>query len=444
MAEGIKHDIETLLSIKVDGIAGWTKAILGLPVAFASLGAGLAVFGGGSGIAKISEGIQTFNTAVGGRNFAQGVKEDIETLMSINIDGWEGYTKAIVGLPVAMGAIALGLAAFGGGAGVAKLSESLNIFNTAVGGRNFADGIKADITTLMSIFDVPEVTPARIAGFTASMLGITAGLTAFALGKTVNAVVDGADKGLAYFTKDATFAERIKNQVTTLISITDLTTGKNITEFVASMTAISGGILALTASEAIGTLADAGQKILGFFGVQSPFSKIMEIADKSVELDRAAVSLKSIAGALSDFGSIRISGDNLDFEGMAENLANAMPFLRRLSTGGIYDPFGPGNYDFGPEKGPGRGGLLDPDLNLDRLTEMMSAARNVVSGLSTPQGTPANSALPIVAPMLNQVGVGANGQPIYQIVVSSTGGNGQQTNIYTQSMDASQAAALVP
>ena len=99
------------------------------------------------------------------------------------------------------------------------------------------------------------------------------------------------------------------------------------------MGGLSAGILAFTASDALGTLADAGQKILGFFGVESPFQKIMDVAENADKLQDGARALRSIGRSLKSLNDISFDGDNFNMEEFAEDLKSAVPTIEKAVMG---------------------------------------------------------------------------------------------------------------
>jgi len=115
------------------------------------------------------------------------------------------------------------------------------------------------------------------------------------------------------------------------------------------------------------------------FGVKSPFTQVMSIAEKSDELTKGADALTKISAALETFSNIKISKVRIDFKSLAMDLGEAIPFLTALSTGGTLDPswWPTGELDFGPE---GKGGLLNPDLKLDALSAAIQKINFVLSG----------------------------------------------------------------
>jgi hypothetical protein len=217
--------------------------------------------------------------------------------------------------------------------------------------------------------------------FFAVMTGLGAGLAAFGFGSTVVGVSEGINKFTATDGED--WAQKIKDNVKTLVSITPLLDGdgegSKATLFASGLAKIGLGLAAFGAGSAFGHLANAGSAILSMFGVESPFTQVMSIAEKSDELTKGAAALTKISAALETFSNIKISKVRIDFKSLATDLGEAIPFLTALTTGGTLDPswWPTGELDFGPE---GKGGLLNPDLKLDALASAIQKINFVLSG----------------------------------------------------------------
>ena len=82
-AEKIKEKVKTLLSIK-DDVGGAGNFFLqggAFLVAMTGIGLGLAVFSVGSTVAGMSQGLLDY---FGQSNFAEGIKQNVVTLLSIS------------------------------------------------------------------------------------------------------------------------------------------------------------------------------------------------------------------------------------------------------------------------------------------------------------------------------------------------------------------------
>jgi hypothetical protein len=368
-AEQVKANVLTLLSIGDEiGVLDALYAGGAFPLAMTGLGVGLAVFGVGQAAVGLAQFIST-------DDWAQKVKDNVVTLLSISeLDGVGWNTVGFIGV---MGGIATGLAAFalgkGGAVVVDGAAEALGYFT----GDSFADKIKSEVETLLSIPQMEGVA-ADTAGFIAVMAGISTGLAAFALGKGAATVVDGAAEALAYFTGDDPFAEKIKSEVETLLSIVGLAPEGSVDEFTNIMSKLGDGLSSFAGGNFVGALKNVGTALLGFFsGQDSPFEQIRMIASDADNLVKAADAIEKIANSLEKFGSIDISVGDIDFAKLAENLGESLPLLDKLANGGIYDPWGLGNkIDFGEK------GILDSSLKLDEMAEAISKV-NYVLGQTT-------------------------------------------------------------
>lgn len=325
----LKANVVNLLSLK-DELGGNVNLLFNgmtFGLAMTGIGLGLAAFSIGAGGAAV---VDTFSTG----NWSQNIVDNVTTLLSIK--DVLGGTGALIGgsgiFALSMGGIALGLAAFALGQGVAGLSGGMTAVLEQFNGGNWAENIKSDVQTLLSIPSLPGVA-GDTAGFIVTMGAIASGLVAFALGKGANVAADSWDSALGYFTGEGDFAQRIKDQVNTLLSIVQENEGVDTARFIATMGGMAAGILAFTASDAIGTLADAGQKILGFFGVRSPFSKIMEVAENADKLQDGARALRSIGRSLRDFSDISFDGSNFNMEEFADDLKDSVPTIEKAVMG---------------------------------------------------------------------------------------------------------------
>jgi hypothetical protein len=369
-AEQVKSNVLTLLSIGEEipeNVSALDEAGAFF-FAMSGLGAGLAVFGIGQAAVGLAQFIST-------DDWAQKVKDNVVTLLSISeLDGVGWNTAGFIGV---MGGIATGLAAFalgkGGAVVVDGAAEALGYFT----GDSFADKIKSEVETLLSIPQMEGVA-ADTAGFIAVMAGISTGLAAFALGKGAATVVDGAAEALAYFTGDEPFADKIKSEVETLLSIVGLAPEGSVDEFTNIMGKLGDGLSSFAGSNFVGTLKNAGTAILGFFGVDSPFDQIRAIAADANNLVKAADALDKIAAALERFGSINVDVGAIDFEGLAENLGKAIPLLDALANGG--EVAGSDGWLSSPLIFPKS--ILDPSLKLDEMAEAISKV-NYVLGQTT-------------------------------------------------------------
>ncbi len=213
------------------------------------------------GIAALVAGGGAILAALGGfLDFdAEGVKKNIKTLLSISDDVGGKAEFFLEGgtFFLAMTGIGLGLAVFGAGSAIAGLSDSLNKY---VGNEQWAESIKKNVITLLSIKDelggnVKFLFDGAVFGL--AMSGIGAGLAVFGAG----AAVAGLSDALTSFVKPD-FAQSIKDNVITLLSINEAAGGnmdflaKGGT-FMVAMSSIGAGLAVFGAGSTVAGAADA-------------------------------------------------------------------------------------------------------------------------------------------------------------------------------------------
>lgn len=318
----IKEQLLELLSIK-DALGGNLKMLAdggALTLALAGIGAGLAIFGAGSAVAGLSSGLQTLT---GTGNFAETIKEQVITLLSIK-DALGGNLKMIMdggAFMLAMSGIGAGLAVFGAGSAVAGLTSALADFTTG----GFAQSIKDSVLTLLSIAD--ELGGAKAfmgesAAFLLAMTGIAGGLAVFGVGSSVA----GLTTALADFTTGG-FSQSIVDNVMTLLGISDQLGGAKAfigesATFLLAMTGIGAGLAAFGLGGGIGAFADGVGKL---FGGEAPMDKILRLAD-NVE------NLKAIKPALSEAGEgLEKFADATKTMGSKESKEGIKRFLEMLA-----------------------------------------------------------------------------------------------------------------
>lgn len=395
-AQNTKDNVNTLLSIadnadqsKLDLMAEG-GAVMG---ALGALGIGLGLFAMGEGIDKA---VSLF----GDENWAEETANNVKTLLSIADDPNFTFGDA-AGFVGVMASLMTGLIAFSIGKGVdgvvTPTTETLALF-TDPENQGFAERIKHEVTTLLSIMDLPGI-GRDVGAFATAMTGIAVGLVAFSLGKGVEGGAEAFQEAIEHFTGEEEYAHRIYDEVEKLLSITDLTDSGKAGDFAAAMSSIGLGLAAFGVGEFVGTLANAGTVIMGFFGAASPFEQIMDIADKSDTLLAGATALEKIVDALNKFGDIQLSNIDLDFKEMARNLGEALPFFDALANGGYVegsDTWWPGNDGISfPE-----GGIFNPNLRLNEVAGQINALKRALSmdvGDFTPSTLGASSILNPVA-----------------------------------------------
>ena len=172
---------------------------------------GLAVFGVGSGVVGISSAMDLFT----GGSFADGIKQNVLTLMSISdsLGGSLAFIGDSATFLLAMTGIALGLAVFGVGSGIGGIASATELFQSG----DFAENIKTNVLTLLSIGDSLSEKGLDFlqegGKFFLAMTGIGAGLGAFGIGSILN-TFQGDD-----------FGAKVKENVLQLLSIPDAVDG---------------------------------------------------------------------------------------------------------------------------------------------------------------------------------------------------------------------------
>ena len=370
--EQIKANVDTLLTIG-DNPAFGILAGIDFAGTMLGLGVGLAAFAVGQGVGAVAEGVTAAVEMFSGKDFATSIKDQVETLLEIPSlpNATLGSVAGFVGV---MGGLALGLTAFALGKGGATIVEGVSEAITFFTGTPFAQGIVDEVTTLLTIPSLSGVGGDTVA-FVAIMGGIAAGLAAFAFGKGLNVAVDGVDKAVAYFTEDDTFADRIKKQVETLISIAQIPAVDTV-KFIAMMGGLSAGIIAFAGGELVGTLTNATAGIIGFFlNADSPFEQIMKIADNADALTKGADALDKISKAMMSFSGLELDLARFDITGLAEDLAKALPVMLALAQGGKVPGSGWVFDDELPE-----GGIFSPLYRLNDLGAQINKVRSALSG----------------------------------------------------------------
>ena len=465
MAEAVKEDIETLLSIDLGGLGGMAGFLKGgvLATTMGLLGAGLAVFGVGSAVAGISEGINRLaNAGSDGRRTSEGIKYDIETLLSTDVSA----TSAFSGLNLAavMTVLAAGIAIFGAGSAVAGVSEGIQRLSTiGQDGKRVSDGIKYDIETLLST-DVSGAGDFQGLNLAATMTVLAAGLAAFGIGS--------AAAGFANFlditTPGSSTAEYVKSEIETLLSIDTSNANEEQGRKVRNMLAnIAGGLGAFGVADVIagvGALIDSATtesnaervvsemenylkigeldeakadkaaiitaKVAGalavfggadlitaltqgaaglvrfFTGQESPIKVMQGFVEDAEDLDRVATSLDSALESLQSFG--QLGNIRLNLEDFADDLKDSVPILEKAIMGD--DKF------FGTDIK----GLASPEIdyegaidNLNRIKEAFGEVQNTANGTN-----------PVIDAMLNLAEIKADKLTVGEIL-ATTGTVGQ-------------------
>ena len=316
-AQAIARDFEELSKIDIVDIdqGKWLKLQIGLPLMMTALGAGMAVWGAGKTLPAITEGIETLNKSFGGRRVAEGIKEDIEMLLSTDLTNNFGGAdneygkKELVGT---MTALSAAMVVWSAGKGLSGLAEGIdNLARIGPGGRRTSVGIKEDIETLLSIDATVDPDDFRDLMKAMNFLGlsmITWGGGSFIAG--IGRLVENAANWSSGKEGQKTNADAIKYSIETILS-TDLTshnsssdweeTAKAISAIGKSMTSVGWGHIVT----GIGTLWDNdGKGEDNVTKIKNTVEKLLTITDMR-DVKRRSEDLKVILGnvgdAMSDF-----------------------------------------------------------------------------------------------------------------------------------------------
>ena len=190
-AEKIKKDVVTLLSISKE--LGGAKNLMGESGAFflamTGLGLGLVAFA----IGKAGSGVGDAITLFQGENFAKDIKAEVETLLSISQIEGIGWDTAKFG--AVMGGLAAGLVAFSAGKGASGAADML----TWTQGPNFAEDIKKEVATLLTIGDLPGATLEKTKNTTSILVELSKGLAAFGAGTFISALGQAGQAVVQFF-----------------------------------------------------------------------------------------------------------------------------------------------------------------------------------------------------------------------------------------------------
>jgi hypothetical protein len=332
-AKSISDNVVTLLGIS-DRVGGNLNFLFeggAFVLAMTGLGIGLGVFGGGSAIAGLADGLTNFTNA----SWAQSISDNVVTLLGIS-DRVGGNLSFLVqggAFGLAMTGLAIGLAVFGASSAVAGLADGLTNFTNAT----WAQSIVDNVATLLSITQLEGI-GVDTTKFVAVMGGISAGLVAFSFGQAGSGVAEAINK----FTGGGDFAERIKTQVGTLLSILDINDGNSLQkakDFNATLGEISTGLVKFTGTKVFDSLAGIGTGLINFFtGNEAPMTQVLKFADNQAKLESASNSLSRITDALEKMSEINRIGIDFDIEDFSEELEDAVDNIADIDQA-TYDLF---------------------------------------------------------------------------------------------------------
>ena len=310
--QDIKDNVETLLSIgDIPGMGGDAAAV---SLTLTGLGIGLAAFG----IGKAADGVGTAISSFSEGNFADNIKKEVETLLSIDT----ASAKDTAGLVATLTGLGIGLSAFAIGKAGSGVGDAITTFQ----GDNFAADIKKEVETLLSIDTGAK---GDVSGFVGTMTALSAGLVAFAIGKGSA----GAADALTKFTAGDNFAEDIKREVDTLLTIGDSADIERTLAATGSLAALGAGLTAFGAGKGVNALADLGSSIVGFFtGSKSPVEQAIEVGEKADIIQSGADAFSSFADV---FQRMSTMGDiSIDMDDAIEEMVDYAKVLETVLQGG--------------------------------------------------------------------------------------------------------------
>jgi|SRR5210317_1298744 hypothetical protein len=320
----IKDNVLSLLSIE-SAVSEQGQSLLGgsskLGVALSALGLGLAAFGIGKAAGGAGDAITKFSQ---GENFAEDIKKEVETLLSINLVPKTDPEKAgFVGTMTALGA---GLVAFAIGKAGSGAAGAITQFSS----ENFAQDIKDEVETLLTIPNLPGagLGEGGLKNFIGTMTALGAGLIAFSAGKGAAGISDAFTK----FTAGDNFADDIKTEVETLLSMGD---GADIEKSKAVKTALTDlglGLAAFAGSKGLNAIADLGAGVVSFFtGTKNPVDQAIELGKNAADVQAGADAFDDFAMALGKFSNVNI---DFDAKKLAKDLYAASKTLELAIVGG--------------------------------------------------------------------------------------------------------------
>ena len=227
------------------GVGGFLKGLLP-----AGLAGGISGLLAGGGVLAGIVGL----IAVGALD-SQKVKDNVETLLSIG----DRYTENALSQLATDGAVVLALSGLGLGLTKFAVGGALNAGVEYFAGDSWADTVKDNVTTLLSIGNITGLEQGAQLLFSGAAVplglkGLGLGLAAFGIGQSITA--------LGQWATDKKWAETVKDNVQTLLSIADGFTGNikmlfEAASFPLAMTGIAAGLAVFGAGSTVAGLSDA-------------------------------------------------------------------------------------------------------------------------------------------------------------------------------------------
>ena len=300
---------ETAQSSKVQAKESKNRGSMLGKMGGALAGAGIAAAGLGVALFASAKALKEFE-AVNMEKVSGNVKEIMEIVPKADGEGAllkfyaEGGTLALV-----LGGLGIGLGVFGMGSAAAGAAEKFAGFD--------AQSVKDNVLTLLSISEASGGNFDFIlkgGAFLVAMTTIAGGLALFGAGSATAALGQGAAEGINHFSSDQTFADTIKKNVITLLSIDEAVGGKanligESAVFLVAMTTIASGLALFGAGAAAAGLGQgAAEGIAKFSGTGDLFAQ--QIKDN-------VLILLSIDDAIEESGDSFIGESSQFFKAMA-------------------------------------------------------------------------------------------------------------------------------
>jgi len=377
-AEDIKQNVLTLLSIgdAAGGNLSFLTDAAFFAAAMAGLGLGLFFFAIGEASSAVGGGMgEALDTFTGG-NWAETIKQNVLTLLSIKDEAGGNLSMFIDSavFAAAMAGIGLGLVAFavGGvaGAAAAGAGEAVDKFT----GGNWAEQIKQNVITLLSIKDSLGGNWEMLksgGAFFLTMSGIGAGLAAFAFGSGAAGVAEAVNK----FASEEDMADRIVRQVKTLLTLTEegAVAEEKANIFSRVMGTISSGLMKFAGGKFVAGLADAGTAFLNFLsGSESPIQEMLNVADRAADIFAGADAIDKVGDALNKISGLKFDGSNINMTDFANDLMRAIPAIETAIMGGVV---GEGFFSSGTTIK----GLASPDIKFEQATKRIKELQMAIN-----------------------------------------------------------------
>ena len=377
-AESIKQNVLTLLSIgdAAGGNLSFLTDAAFFAAAMAGLGLGLFFFAIGEASSAVGGGMGEALDTFSGGNWAETIKQNVLTLLSIKDEAGGNLSMFIDSavFAAAMAGIGLGLVAFavGGvaGAAAAGAGEAVDKFT----GGNWAEQIKQNVITLLSIKDSLGGNWEMLksgGAFFLTMSGIGAGLAAFAFGSGAAGVAEAVNK----FASEEDMADRIVRQVKTLLTLTEegAVAEEKANIFSRVMGTISSGLMKFAGGKFVAGLADAGTAFLNFLsGSESPIQEMLNVADRAADIFAGADAIDKVGDALNKISGLKFDGSNINMTDFANDLMRAIPAIETAIMGGVV---GEGFFSSGTTIK----GLASPDIKFEQATKRIKELQMAIN-----------------------------------------------------------------